>query len=115
ANARAREYIAGRLRRLGFDVRLQEADAVDQPRGLTAHVINIIAVRAGKRPEAIALVSHYDSVPDGPGAADDALGVATCLEAARVLSAPPLAHSLFVIVTDGEEAGLMGARAAVQD
>jgi hypothetical protein len=115
ANAKAREYIAGELTRLGFAVRLQEADAVDASRGLTARVVNIIAVRRGEQPEAIALVSHYDSVPDGPGAADDALGVATCLESARVLSAAPMRHSLFVIVTDGEEVGLMGARAAVTD
>jgi len=115
ANTKAREYIAGELTRLGFAVRLQEADAVDVARGLTAHVVNIIAVRDGERPDAIALVSHYDSVPDGPGAADDALGVATCLESARMLLSAPLRHSLFVIVTDGEEVGLMGARAAVKD
>jgi hypothetical protein len=115
ANAKAREYIAGELTRLGFAVRLQEADAVDASRGLTAHVVNIIAVRDGARSDAVALVSHYDSVPDGPGAADDALGVATCLESARLLSSAPMQHSLFVIVTDGEEVGLMGARAAVTD
>ena len=115
ANAKAREYIAGELTRLGFTVHLQAADAVDAARGLTAHVINIIAVRDGERPDAIALVSHYDSVPDGAGAADDAFGVATCLESSRVLSSAPLRHSLFVIVTDGEEVGLMGARAAVTD
>ena len=60
--------------------------------------------------DAVALVSHYDSVPDGPGAGDDALGVATCLESGRVLAGLGLRHSLFVIVTDGEEVGLMGAR-----
>ena len=115
ANARARAYVAGALTRLGFAVRLQETDAVDASRGLTAHVINIIAVRDGAIREGIALVSHYDSVPDGPGAADDALGIATCIESARLLARSPLHHSLFVIATDGEEVGLMGARAAVAD
>ncbi len=115
ANRDARAYIAADLERSGFTVRLQDADAVDAGRGLTARVVNIIATKDGSNREAVALVSHYDSVPDGPGAADDALGVATCLESARALGAAGLTHSIVVLVTDGEEAGLMGARAAVTD
>ena len=49
------------------------------------------------------------------GALDDGIGVAACLEAARVLSQERLTHSLLVLVTDGEESGLMGARALVID
>src|SRR5919109_3137284 len=75
ANARAREYIVDQLRQFGFEVRVQEADARRSSLGRTARVSNIIAVRAGNRPEAIGIVSHYDSVPAGPGASDDALGV----------------------------------------
>jgi hypothetical protein len=115
ANRDARTYIAGELERSGFTVRLQDADAVDPSRGLTAHVVNIIATKDGSIRDAVALVSHYDSVPDGPGASDDALGVATCLESARLLAAAGVRHSIFVLVTDGEEAGLMGARAVVTD
>ena len=72
ANGAARTYITDQLRLFGFEVRVQEADARRAPIGLTARVSNIIAVRPGKRPEAMAIVSHYDSVPEGPGAADDA-------------------------------------------
>jgi len=115
ANRDARAYIAAELERSGFTVRLQDADAVDPPRGVTARVVNIIATKDGAIRDAVALVSHYDSVPDGPGAADDALGVAVCLEAARMLGAAGLRHSIVVLVTDGEEAGLMGARAVVTD
>ena len=114
-NRQAREYVAAALRDAGFAVRLQEADASDPRDGLTAHVVNIIATKDGPVRDAVALVSHYDSVPDGPGAGDDALGVATCLESGRALAGLGLRHSLFVIVTDGEEVGLMGARAAVTD
>jgi len=114
-NRQAREYVAAALRDAGFAVRLQEADASDPRDGLTAHVVNVIATKDGPVRDAVALVSHYDSVPDGPGAGDDALGVATCLESGRVLAGLGLRHSLFVIVTDGEEVGLMGARAAVAD
>jgi len=116
ANARAREYIVDDLTRAGFIVRLQETDVSDDRAGLTAHVVNVMGWHDGRVRDAIALASHYDSVPDGPGASDDALGVATCLEAGRaLLAAGSLQHSLLVLVTDGEEAGLRGARAAVTD
>jgi hypothetical protein len=116
ANARARAYIIDQLRLFGFDVRVQEADARRASAGLTARVSNIIAVRPGRRADAIALVSHYDSVPAGPGAADDALGVGVSLEAARVLAARTDRNwTLMILVTDGEEAGLLGAAALVTD
>ena len=113
---RARDYIASELALDGFTVRIQDVDAVAPASGLTARVSNVIATRSGQTDDAIALVSHYDSVPDGPGAQDDALGVATCVEAARQLvTGKPLRHSLTVIVTDGEEVGLMGARGVMTD
>jgi Peptidase family M28 len=116
ANARARAYIIDQLRLFGFDVRVQETDARRGSLGQTARVANIIAVKAGRRPEALGLLSHYDSVPAGPGAADDAYGVAVSLEAARVLGArSDRQWTLMVLVTDGEEADLMGAAALVTD
>ncbi len=115
ANARARDYVAGELRRFGYDVRLEPAIARRPDLGLSARVTNVVATRAGRQPEAIALVSHYDSVSDGPGGADDGFGVAVSLEAARALAAAPLRHTLMILVTDGEEAGLLGAAAAADD
>jgi hypothetical protein len=116
ANERARAYIVDQLKLYGFDVRVQQADARRAELGRTARVSNIIAVRPGARREAIGLVSHYDSSPDAPGATDDGLGVAVSLEAARVLAARgDRQWSLMVLVTDGEEAGLMGAAALMTD
>jgi hypothetical protein len=116
ANRRAREYVVAELRRSGFDVRVQQADAVRPEVGRTARVSNIIAVKTGSRPDAIALVSHYDSTPDSPGAADDGLGVAVCLEAGRILAARSRpVYTLVVAVTDAEEFGMMGAAALVRD
>jgi hypothetical protein len=115
-NARARQYVIDQLRLFGYDVRVQEADARRPDVGLTARVANIIAVKAGPDRNAIGLVSHYDSAPEAPGAADDGLGVAVSLEAARVLAArQDRKHTLIVLVTDGEESGLMGAAAVVTD
>ena len=115
-NARARTYVIDQLRLYGYDVRLQETDARRSELGITAHVSNIIAVKAGAERNAIGLVSHYDSSPDAPGAADDGLGVAVSLEAARVLGArTDRRHTLMILVTDAEEAGLMGAAGLTTD
>ncbi len=116
ANTRARAYIVDQLKLYGYDVRVQEVDARRPELGRTAHVNNIVAVLAGKRSEAVGLVSHYDTAPESPGGGDDALGVAVALEAARVLAArQDRQWSILVLVTDGEEAGLMGAAGLVTD
>lgn len=115
-NARARQYIVDQLRLYGFEVRVQETDARRPDLGLTAHVANVIAVRAGSERSALGLLSHYDSAAESPGGGDDGFGVAVLLEAARVLAArTDRRHSLMVLVTDGEEAGLMGAAGLVAD
>jgi len=116
ANARARAYIVDQLQVFGFEVRVQEADARRPELGRTARVANIIATLPGARTEALGLVAHYDSAPEAPGAADDGLGVSVVLEAARVYAARPnRPWTLMVLLTDGEEAGLMGAAALVTD
>lgn len=116
ANAKARAYIIDQLKLYGYEVRVQEADAMRPELGRTAHVANIIASLGGRRPEAFGLVSHYDSAPESPGAADNGLGVAVCLETARVIAArADRQWTTFVLVTDGEESDLMGAAALVTD
>lgn len=64
--------------------------------------------------KAIVLMAHYDSVPAGPGAADDASSVATIIETARALRTGPRVphlHPVIAVLTDGEEYGLLGAAA----
>jgi hypothetical protein len=113
---KARAYIVDQLTLYGFTVRVQETDARRPEVGRTAHVANIIGILPGERPEAVGLISHYDSGFETPGAADDALGVAVSLEAARSIAARANRRwTLFVIVTDAEEAGLMGAAGLVDD
>jgi len=115
-NTRARQYVVDQLRLYGFEVRVQETDARRADVGRTAHVANVIGVRAGTERPAIGLISHYDSVAEAPGASDDGFGVAVTLEAARVLAArTDRRHSLMVLVTDGEEDGLMGAAGLTSD
>ena len=53
-------------------------------------------------------------VAAGPGVSDDGAGVAAVLEIARALkSLPRTRHSIVILIDDGEEAGLLGARAFV--
>jgi hypothetical protein len=113
---RARAYIIDQLTLYGYTVRVQETDARRPELGRTARVANIIAVLPGERPEAVGLLSHYDSGFENPGAGDDAFGVAVSLEAARSLAAKQGRRwTLFVLVTDAEEAGLMGAAGLTTD
>lgn len=75
---------------------------------------NLIGVLPGRDPRlpAVALMAHYDTVPDSAGAADDSAGVAAILEAVRAIRARgPADRTLVVILTDGEELNLDGARA----
>lgn len=75
---------------------------------------NLIGVLPGRDPRlpAVALMAHYDTVPDSAGAADDTAGVAAILEAVRAIRARgPADRTLVVILTDGEELNLDGARA----
>lgn len=116
ANEKARAYLIETLQLYGFDVRVQEADAEWREAGTTTRVANIIAIRPGAQRDAVALVAHYDSVAWGPGAGDDAIGTAVALEAGRLLAARPSPrYSLMVLLTDGEEHGLQGARMLVED
>ncbi len=84
---------------------------------ICASVNDIIAdVKPGEG-RAIVLLAHYDSVPAGPGAADDESGVATVIETARALEARGLVsrHPIMAVLSDGEEADLLGAAAFLHD
>jgi hypothetical protein len=85
-------------------------------RGIScARVRNVIAVLGPSGPKAVLLNAHYDSTPVGPGAADDGIGVATLLEVAQDLDHKPLKRPLILLFNEGEELGLVGARAFLSD
>jgi hypothetical protein len=117
ANAEARAYIVEALRQLGLEPGLQQAIALRRSETTlgAASVINIVARLPGADSTgAVTLLSHYDSVPTAPGAADAGNGVAAILETVRALQAGPmLRNDVLVLITDGEEVGLFGAQAYV--
>ena len=62
----------------------------------------------------IVIGGHYDSVPAGPGANDNASGTAVTLELARVLKDEAEKAQLCFIAFGGEELGLWGSRRYVE-
>jgi hypothetical protein len=81
-----------------------------------ADIEDLIAEAVPGQGKAIVLMAHMDSVAAGPGAGDDGSGVVTLLETIRALKAGRAAgHPVIALFTDGEEAGLLGAAAFVED
>ena len=120
----ARDLIVRRLWALGLSPQVWRGRALERfdERGEAyiegGEIQDIIAVLPGRSraKPAVAIMAHYDSVPASPGAADDTVGVAAALETARALKASG-SHDrdVVLLLTDGEEAGLLGARAFFAD
>ena len=115
ASARVRAYLLAEFRKLDIPVEVQTAASLSERRGIlmAAEVHNVVARLQGSVPgKAVLLMCHYDSVSGAPGAADDGHAVAAMLETARALkAAPELRNDIIFLITDGEEMGLLGARA----
>ena len=86
--------------------------------GTVTNIVADVLPGIGKR---VVLMAHADSVAAGPGAGDDASGVATILETIRALKAQSDTkgdtggHPIRALFTDGEENGLLGAVAYLRD
>lgn len=83
--------------------------------GRCARLQNIAFWVTPPGPNAVLVMSHHDSVPAGPGASDDGAGVAASLEIASLMKDRALSRPLLVLITDGEELGLMGANMFVKN
>lgn len=119
ANQKVRDVLLARLHGLGLATEIQRVAAAPawgrwSKRAKTHTIENIVARLPGRDAglPALLLISHYDSVPKSPGAADDMAGVASMLEITRLLRhTGPTARDVIFLFSDGEEAGLVGARA----
>jgi len=114
ANDQVRTHILNELTQSGYQPQIQTAFSCSND-GSCATVNNVVARLDGYEPgAAVLLAAHYDSVPAGPGDSDDGTGAAVVLEVARALKARPTPrHSVIFLIDEGEEAGLLGARAFV--
>ncbi len=113
AQAGVRARLLGELEQLGLKPTVLSGMACSE--SLCAELHDILAeVPGSAEPAQLLLAAHYDSVPAGPGAGDDGQGVATLLELARALREEPLRQGVWLLFTDGEELGLLGARLFAQ-
>ncbi|HZC45392.1 MAG TPA: M28 family peptidase, partial [Candidatus Acidoferrum sp.] len=84
-----------------------------------AKVTNMGVILDGADPTgAVLMVAHYDSVPSGPGAGDNAASVGALLEtlgALRLSGRDAPRNHLIILFTDGEELGMLGAKGFVED
>ncbi|MBX7220404.1 MAG: M20/M25/M40 family metallo-hydrolase [Blastocatellia bacterium] len=117
AHAQVREYLVEQLKALGCEVEVQTATGLEPRRWVAGTVRNLVARIPGTATtKTLMLAAHYDSVPTAPGAGDDGAGVVAILETIRALkTGPPLRNDVLVLLTDGEEVGLLGAEAFVAE
>ena len=111
----------GRIARLidkKIDVEL-EIDIKTQFHDADRNAYNTIAEIPGtdKKGEIVMVGAHLDSWHTSTGATDNAAGVATVMEAARILKSLGIApkRTIRVALWSGEEQGLLGARAYVKE
>jgi hypothetical protein len=110
-----RDRLVAELRALGLSPRIADTftcnGAATTQAVSCARIRNVVATIGPTDGRHVLLVSHYDSTPTGPGAADDGIGIASMLEVAALLKDRPLRRPVSLLFNEGEETGLIGARA----
>jgi Zn-dependent M28 family amino/carboxypeptidase len=103
---KTRDYILGELKKAGVETR-QQIFIAKTPLGETS-MANLIATIPGRRPERIAIASHYDTKLFRDirfvGASDGASSTAALLELARGLKTRQNEFTIELLFFDGEEA-----------
>jgi hypothetical protein len=114
-----RARLIGQIRSIGLNPIVRDQFACNEiykQRGVScARVKNVIVALGPMTGKALLLNAHYDSTPVGPGAGDDGVGVATLLEVASILKNEQLKRPVLFLFNEGEELGLVGARAFMAD
>jgi Peptidase family M28 len=114
ANIAIKDRIVQELSAAGYVPEVHSAVQCAPPeaRPGCTYVENVIAVKKGTAlGRAVLATAHYDSVPAGPGVADDLAGTAIVLELAKTMAKHSTKNDVVFLITDGEEVGLRGAMA----
>lgn len=111
-----KDYLIKQLSEAGLEPQIQTSIAPNANKAgpvLVSTLQNIVARLHGTGDgKAVLLIAHYDSVLNSFGASDNGAAVAAMLETLRALKAgPPLKNDVIFLFTDGEEDGMLGARA----
>lgn len=114
ANDAVLTRLLNEIKRAGFTPEIRErfhCNDIREGAAICARTRNVLFWITAPGKDAVMLAAHYDSVPAGPGAADDGMGVAVAIEVARQLKLDQPKRPMLVLITDAEEAGLVGAAA----
>jgi len=118
ANDAVRERLTAEMRAVGLAPRLTDdfaCNALARARYVScARVRNLVATIGPREGRPLLLSAHYDSSPAGPGAGDAGIGIATLLETAALLRGRQLDRPVAFLFNEGEETGLIGARAFLE-
>ena len=108
----AADYIYQQFESMGLEVCYQTWS----DEGYTASNIEATLYSHYPTSDPISIIcAHYDSVPGSPGADDDGSGVALVLAAAEILSQYSTNSIARFVVFSGEEEGLLGSHAYVEE
>ena len=119
-NKIVRQRIVDVLERFGYEVEQQAGSVIYEPDNRKIDLVNLVTRLKGRNhgssdQQTMIVLSHYDSKPKAAGVADDGVGVAVCLEIARMLKLDtPPEHDILFVITDGEELGLLSAHAFIK-
>jgi hypothetical protein len=99
--ARAERYLVSVAQRHGTPPRLSVR--LEDVGGDGSHAKNVILELPGASPNLVVVGAHYDSAVGAPGADDNATGVASTLELARLLSGSHFERTLRFVLFANEE------------
>lgn len=105
----AAQYILSVFTALGYSPENQPFTAEAGNQTITS--ANVVAVKHGDSAQEILVGAHYDSSAAGPGADDNASGVAVMLEVAKLVQNISTPYTIRFIAFGAEESGLLGSYA----
>jgi hypothetical protein len=119
----AQDYIISRFEQIGLEVynnSYRHTFRLESKRLVVEEAVNLIGYIPGKTDKAIVITAHYDhvGVRDGEiynGADDNASGVGALLAAAAYFKKNKPYYTLIFAALDGEELGLQGANAFLEN
>jgi hypothetical protein len=116
---KVQDYLLQQLAAAGVDPQIHSSVTVQRGASDKSDLVQVVALanilarlKGTGGGKAVLLMAHYDSLRNSFGASDNGAAVASLLETLRALKAgPPLKNDVIFLFTDGEEDGLLGARA----
>jgi hypothetical protein len=106
---RAAQYIMSIFTALAYNPVTQPFTADAGTKSITS--ANVVAIKTGNSTEELIVGAHYDSTDAGPGADDNASGVAVMLELAKLLQNRSTPYTIRFVAFGAGESGLLGSYA----